>query len=126
MTTIQYQSLSLFISVLVVISMIILATNRKSARLFYLAMIMAWIPGIIYYISVLFFYREFFSTFGIPALDVSAFLRTYQYFAMGAWFIFDALELMFTKYMLRKRTNKLVKSIKNLRKEVEGKSNDIK
>ena len=119
MTTIQYQFLSLIVSVLVVLSMGILFIFKKRVRFYYIAMIVGWLPGIVYYVSVLWFQAEFLEHFQIPALDISAALRTFQYLIFGSWFVFDAIEELYKHVIIEGRYNKLKEAIKNLTKGIE-------
>lgn len=124
MNIVFYQQLSLYMSLLTILSMLLLSITRKKARLFYFSMMLGWLPGLIYYISVLYFYNDFLNYYKIPAIDVSAMLRTYQYFMFGAWFIFDALYTLceFFKEMVlyKKLFNSISTLQKKMRREKDG------
>ena len=119
-----YQQLSLYISIFTVIAMSLLGVFRKKARLFYLSMIAGWIPGIVYYISVLYFYNDFLLAFKVPATEVSAILRTYQYFMFGGWFIFDSLYTLAEYLKIRKTKKKLARVISKLKKASESEKDE--
>ena len=115
----EVQYASLVISILVVISMTVLALNRKSARIFYASMISGWVPGIIYYIVVLFFNDSIISETGVSASHLSAQLRLYQYFVFGAWFILDATDISL-KHISEKIKSRKMKKREQLNQEWEG------
>lgn len=118
-TTNDFQYTSLIVSIIVILSMIILAKHRKSARLFYMSMIFGWLPGIIYYTIVLFFNNDFIELYGYSLSHSSSILRMYQYFIFGGWFVFDAVDIsikdIFEKIKLYK-----IEKIRKENKEWEG------
>jgi hypothetical protein len=124
MDIVFYQQVSLYISLLTILAMILLGIVRKKARLFYFSMLLGWLPGLVYYVSVLYFYNEFFNYFGIPAIDVSAMLRTYQYSMFGAWFIFDALCVFYDYLRINRTYTKLFDVIEELNKRAKSEKNE--
>ena len=95
MTTTQViQEISLIISLLVVLIMFFLGLYKPNQRGFYISMILGWIPGIFYYVMVIWFYEDFREIFSASPTDISALLRVYQYTVFGSWFLFDALEII--------------------------------
>lgn len=77
-------------------------------------MLIAWIPGIVFYVGTLYYYDTFYNFFGIPAITVSAMLRTYQYFLFGLWYTFEAIDIIIEKIKYLIVSYRLKKAIKNL------------
>ena len=116
----DFQFTSLILSIIAVLSMIIIGFFRKNARLFYLSLIIWWIPGIIYYIIVIYFNEDFTKIFGNSASHLSAFLRAYQYFVFGSWFTFDAIYLLSTRISNKLKIKKVEDKVYFLSKNIHG------
>jgi len=114
LTVTDFQFFSLIISVIAIISITIIIFARKRALFFYISMLIAWIPGIVFYVGTLYYYDTFYNFFGIPAITVSAMLRTYQYFLFGLWYTFEAIDIIIEKIKYLIVSYRLKKAIKNL------------
>lgn len=90
----SFQFISLCISIVVILSFITLSFLKRNGLFFYICMILAWFPGVIYYSGILYFRTYLFSIIPVSPEDLSAMIRTYQYLLFGMWFITDAVELL--------------------------------
>lgn len=115
----DFQFISLILSILSVLSMIIIGIFRENARLFYLSLVMGWIPGIIYYIIILYFNDAFINLYGYSASHLSASLRTYQYFVFGCWFTFDAMSILFSRLKNKSDISKVEQKIEFLSEKIK-------